>query len=104
MQNPSLRDGIAECADQSPQGSSRIDENFETMMERLDRLRDRLQESDINERNRPASLGLKERQYETIETVLKKTGSLTIGALPTGYGKPHRLRVFAFENKEKGQF
>ena len=41
LQNPSLRDGIAECADQSPQGSSRIDENFETMMERLDRLRDR---------------------------------------------------------------
>lgn len=103
LQNPSLRDGIAECADQSPQGSSRIDENFETMMERLDRLRDRLQESDINERNRPASLGLKERQYETIKTVLKKTGSLTIGALPTGYGKTRIAQAASLCLRKQGK-
>ena len=103
LQNPSLRDGIGECADQSPQGSSRMDENFDNMMETLSQLRDRLRESDISERNRPASIGLKEKQYDTIETVLKKTGSMTIGALPTGYGKTRIAQAASLCLRKQGK-
>lgn len=103
LQNPSLGDGIGECADQSPKGTSRMDENFDNMMERLDRLRDRLRESDVDKRNRPASTGLKERQYETIETLLKKTGSLTIGALPTGYGKTRIAQAASLCLRKQGK-
>lgn len=103
LQNLSLREGIGECADQSPQGSTRVDENFQNMMERLNRIRDHLRESDINERNRPTSLGLKEKQYETIETVLKKTGSLTIGALPTGYGKTRIAQTASLCLRKQGK-
>ena len=63
------------------------------MLEDLDLLKQRLAECDADQRNRPNSIGLREKQMEAIQSVLETNGNITIGSLPTGWGRRELLRA-----------
>ena len=73
------------------------------MREDLDLLKQRLAECDADQRNRPNSIGLREKQMEAIQSVLETNGNITIGSLPTGSGKTRIAQSIAWALRRKQQ-
>jgi superfamily II DNA or RNA helicase len=73
------------------------------MLEDLDLLKQRLAECDAGQRNRPNSIGLREKQMDAIQSVLETTGNITIGSLPTGSGKTRIAQSIAWALRRKQQ-
>ena len=73
------------------------------MLEDLDLLKQRLAECDADQRNRPNSIGLREKQMEAIQSVLETNGNITIGSLPTGSGKTRIAQSIAWALRRKQQ-
>ena len=94
---------IPECTYGSVHGTSIPETAFQVMSDDLVSLKERLAHRDASERNRPASTGLREKQLETIKTVLETTGNFTVGSLPTGSGKTRIAQSIAWALRRNQQ-
>ena len=73
------------------------------MLEDLDLLKQRLAECDADQRNRPNSIGLREKQMEAIQSVLETNGNITLVLCLPGRGRRELLRaLLGLYGKQQG--
>ena len=79
------------------------DDAFDDYISDLKVLKSMFKERDRS-RNNKNSVGLKEEQWNAVSSVLKKPNSLSIIALPTGYGKTRIAQsiTWCLRRKSKG--
>lgn len=90
------RGEFPKCPDSRVKSNSGKDPLYNSMKSDMKSLADLLADRDNNHRNAVNSEGLKDKQKEAVELVLENTGSLTIAALPTGYGKTRIAQTAAW--------
>lgn len=95
--------GISESTYGSFSGHSVEEPLLNEMLEDLNMLKQRLAECDAALRNRPNSIGLRDKQMEAIQSVLETNGNSTIGSLPTGSGKTRIAQSIAWALRRKQQ-
>jgi len=84
-------------------GQNAQDLDMNQLQPHLDELRSALQTRDINVRNVPNSEGFREQQLDAISRVLTTSGSLTIAALPTGFGKTRIAQAITWALRKSGK-
>ena len=98
LKNQSLlnRGEFPKCPDARVKSNSGKDPLYDSMKSDMDSLAGVLAHRDVSQRGALSSRGLKNDQKKAVELVLENTGTLTIAALPTGYGKTRIAQTAAW--------